>query len=189
MPILTEKNWQSWLFPTLRCPFGQQAIRINGQEWQLNKTLFAVCAAGRRDILEAWLPHLPSSELWNTDSILCAEGHVQLILTPLCMAALAGQTEVVELLLEHGAPLHEERIGFPSIWTEYCGTDESEKSLPLNPVLAGAIGNHWDTVRSLLARGAVCDWEAPEVQYIWNATHTNNLETTIRENLERSLKT
>lgn len=183
MPILDDEDWKKWLLPTLRRPYGVRTVRALGEEWQMHKTFFAACLEGREDIVEAMLPRMYPEELRNTESMLCSEKNLYITTTPLCAAALAGQTKIVEMLLNNGAPLQEELWGNPSSWIDHWSMEVKENILPLNPVLAAALGGHWDTVEYLLGCGAVCRWSAPEVQHIWKQLHTEELEETVRKNL------
>ena len=184
MPILEDEDWEKWLWPTLRRPYGARTVKVLGKEWQVHKAFYAACMEGRVDIVEAMLPWMYPEELRNTESMLCGERMLHLTMTPLCAAALAGQTKIVELLLAHGAPLQEEIWGNPSVWNDHWNDDVNTVYLPLNPALAAALNGHWDTAEYLLNRGAACDWSAPEVQYIWKQMHKEGLMETVRGSLK-----
>lgn len=78
-----------------------------------------------------------------------------LVLTPLCAAALAGQTELVHALLDRGLDANEYDRSRPC-WVECNGT-----AIPLTPLLAALLSGHWDTGRLLVERGAVFDLREP----------------------------
>jgi len=169
--ILEHPDWEQDFWFTLRNNFREQTVQAAGVEWQLHKTFFAACMEGRTDIVERWLPYLPAEELRNIESMYCAEKDAMVVMTPLCAAALGGQTEMVELLLRRGALLHEEISGSPSVYIADWRSDSKGKYLPLTPVLAAALGGHWDTVNCLLAHGASMDWTTEEYRLIWKQFH------------------
>lgn len=183
MPILEDADWRSWFWPTLRHPFGRWTVQVMGREWTVNKAFFAACMEGRADIVEAWLPRMHESERRNTDTMLCGDTMTHVTMTPLCAAAFAGQTEIVKLLLDCGVPVQEEIFGRPSVWRGCWGDSDKEKALPMNPVLAAALDDHWETVKYLLGRGAVCDWEAAEVRHIWETVKEEELADAVKRYL------
>lgn len=152
MPILTEKDWHKWLFPSLQQPSGFHEITISGETWQAHSVLLAACMAGRREIVAVLLEHTPQEELMTTDTLFCPSRSIRLWVTPLCAAAFAGQTEIVRILLDHGAPADEYSWGSPSIWMD-CR--HSRISLPFPPVSAAALTGSLETVELLTACGAV----------------------------------
>ena len=181
--ILKNPNWEQDFWFTLRNCFREQTVKAAGVEWRLHKTFFAACMEGRTDLVERWLRHLPPGELRNIDSAVCEEKNALVVLTPLCAAALGGQTETVELLLRSGALLREEISGNPCVYTPDFDSAEKWIHLPLNPVLAAALGGHWDTVKRLLHHGAVCDWTAEETRVIWRQFHAEDLQETLAQRL------
>lgn len=182
--ILEKPDWEQDFWFTMRNSFREQTVKAVGTEWQLHKTFFAACMEGRADIVERWLRYLPAEELRNIESMYCAEKDAMAVLSPLCAAALGGQTEIVELLLRRGALLQEDISGMPSVYTADWRSDSKENHLPLNPVLAAALGGHWDTVKCLLAHGAAIDWTAEGNQLIWRQFHTEPLPETAAYNLK-----
>lgn len=182
--ILENPDWEQDFWFTVRNSFREHTVTAAGVEWQLHKTFFAACMAGCTDIVERWLRHLPAEELRNIESAYCAEKDAMVVLSPLCAAALGGQTEIVDLLLRKGALLREEISGSPSVLTTDWISDDKAKHLPLNPAVAAALGGHWDTADFLLERGTVCDWSAPENRYIWSRFHGEDLEETVRRHLK-----
>lgn len=183
MSIPQESGWRANFWFTLRNGFREQTVTAVGMEWQLHKTFFAACINGQTDLVERWLRYLPAEELRNIESAYCAEKDAMLVLSPLCAAALGGATEVVELL-RHGALLQEETSGMPSVYTADWSSNEKAKPLPLNPVLAAALGGHWATAKYLLDHGAVCDWTAKEHRFIWKQFHSGDLQETVEQNLK-----
>ena len=130
---------------------------------------------GQTDIMARWLPYMPE-EVWNTDSVFCEERQIHAVMTPLCAAALAGRTETVRFLLDHGAWAPEERCGYPSLW-EFRWQEDDPWSAPLTPLTAALLGKHWDTARLLLDHGAACDLRGPEVRELWRQFHEGDPET------------
>ena len=186
MHILEDADWKKWFWPTVQRPFGIRMVQAAGMKLEVNHVLFAACMEGRRDIVEPWLKMLPAEELRSIESMHCEALDILLIVTPLCAAALAGQKEVMELLLDRGAPLREDLFGNPSSFTDCDESGDKWKSLPLNPVMAAALGGHWDVAAYLFSRGAVCDWAGKENRYIWRQFHREDLEETALRNLEES---
>jgi len=166
--------------------FHEQTMTAAGVEWQLHRPFIAACMAGRTDLLERWLRYLPPEDLRNIESVHCARRNTYVTLTPLCAAALGGQRETVELLLSHGALPREEISGSPSSYSIVQDLYDKGIHLPLNPVLAAALGGHWDIVECLLRHGATCDWAAEENRTIWSQFHPEDLpETAARKLNER----
>ena len=184
LSILQKENWEACFWFSLRNSIREQTVRAAGVEWQLHKTFFATCMLGRTDIVERWLHHLSPEELRNIDSLYCAEKDAFVVVTPLCAAALGGQTEIVELLLQHGALAREELSGNPGVYTTDWSDVREAKHVPLNPVLAAALSGHWDTAECLLRHGASCDWNTEENQVIWRQFH----QTSLQETAERHLR-
>lgn len=183
LPILQEEGWEKQFWFTVRNSFREQSVQAAGVEWQLHKTFFAACIRGRTDIVERWLRYLPEEELRNIESAYCAEKNAAVVMSPLCAAALGGQTETIELLLRRGALLREDISGRPSIYIADYRAGSKGKCLSLNPVLAAALGGHWDAAGRLLAHGAVCDWTAEENQFIWEQFHQGDLQEAAAKNL------
>jgi len=181
--LLENPDWAQDFWFTMRNSFREQTVTAAGVEWQLHKTFFAACMAGRTDIVERWLRHLPAEELRNIEAAYCAEKDARVVLSPLCAAALGGQRSTVELLLRRGAMPREDLCGSPSVYTCCWTSADKEIHLPLNPVLAAALGEHWDTVRHLLDHGAAIDWTAEEHQVIWAQFHRKNLPETAAQSL------
>ena len=183
MPLLNAEDWEPWFYPTLSHPFGSWETKAVGRTWQVHEVFLALCMAGRLDILQRWLEKSPRLELQNTGGIFCEEHHLCLVLTPLCAAALAGQREVVELLLAHGAPVREEIYGNLCVWNERGEEGEEETFVPFHPLLAAALGGHWEIVKLLLNRGAKWDWQDAGTQYIWKQFHEDALEDAVMRQL------
>ena len=90
-----------------------------------------------------------------------------MMLTPLCAAALAGQTETVELLLSLGYDANEHDLGAPSLMhitekREAVGAISvvtKAREVPLSPLLCAALSGSAETEAFLRAHGAVWDME------------------------------
>lgn len=158
MPLLTEEDWQGWLFPTLQQPNGFYEVRIGGELWQVRNALHAACMEGRGEIVEALLKHTPKDELPATEGVYCPARNIRLWLTPLCAAAFAGQTEIVRLLLRCGAPADEFLWGSPSVRME---GEDGERAAPFPPVSAALLGGWQETADLLTACGAVIRHDSP----------------------------
>lgn len=184
LSILENPHWEQDFWFVMRNSFREQTVKAVGVEWQLHKTFFAACMEGRADIVERWLRYLPAEELRNIESMYCAEKDVMVVMSPLCAAALGGQTEIVELLLRHGALLQEDISGSPSVYAADWRSDDKVKRLSLNLTLAAALGGHWDTVKCLLDHGAAMDWTAEGNQLIWWQFHAEPLSETATYNLK-----
>ena len=106
------------------------------------------------------------TELLNTGSLFCRTQQLVLILTPLAAAALAGQTALVQLLLEHGAPAAEDRYGKPCVWDGQNPETGTRTVLPFSPLLAAEFGGHRETAELLRRCGAECELRSPSAQFI-----------------------
>ena len=89
---------------------------------------------------------------------------VRCSMTPLCTAALGGQTETVRRLLELGYDPDERDIGMPSYLNMRL---KPESPVPVTPLLAALLCRHWDTAALLLEHGAVCDLTERSVLWLW----------------------
>lgn len=106
----------------------------------------------------------------------CARGWMSL--TPLCAAALAGQTGTVEMLLALGYDANERDVGLPSLLhvTEDqeppSGLNSEEDSadaicyqVPLPPLLCAMLSGNPETESLLRAHGAAWDMETENAKY------------------------
>ena len=80
----------------------------------------------------------------------------QLILTPLCCAAAAGQIKTVEALLDAGYDPEGQDVGYPSVIAILEQGRQTEQ-LAASPLLCALLWERWDTAVLLLRRGAACD--------------------------------
>ena len=93
----------------------------------------------------------------------------------LCMAALGGQNDVIELLLDrYGCSLNAPIDG------AYFFEDEG---VALEAAVVAAYGDHWDTVKLLLERGASAHWDNPRVMEWWLRVRHTNLINEVRTHL------
>ena len=83
-------------------------------------------------------------------------------MTPLCCAALGGQTATVRRLLELGYDPDERDIGMPSHMKL-----RGEPISPITPLLAALLCGRRDTAELLLEHGAVCDLTERSVLRLW----------------------
>lgn len=173
--LVEKEDWERWLYPMLYRESGLCRVEAVGVRWRTDHVFTALCMMGQTDIMARWLPYMPE-EVWNTDSVFCEERQIHAVMTPLCAAALAGRTETVRFLLDHGAWAPEERCGYPSLW-EFRWQEDDPWSAPLTPLTAALLGKHWDTARLLLDHGAACDLRGPEVRELWQRFHEGYPET------------
>lgn len=150
--ILKEGDWTRWFYPLL---YEETAVcSVEGKEdtWETYSILLALCMRGETEAVERWLRFCPE-EIMNTDSMVLHNGQIRMVVTPLCAAALAGQTDTVRLLLECGAAAAEEQYGRPSaIWSPWEPEGES-RIMSITPLTAALMGGHWDTAQFLLNYG------------------------------------
>ena len=172
---LLEEDWERWFYPLMYEETRLCRVEAVGVRWKTPRIFTALCMLGQTEAVERWLSYLPE-ELWNTDSVFCEERQLYAVVTPLCAAALAGCTETVWLLLDHGAPAAEERCGYPSLWT-LRRQEDGARSNPLTPLTAALLGKHWETARLLLDHGAVCNLDGPEVRELWCQFYEEEPET------------
>lgn len=174
--LLLEEDWERWLCPLLYDETRLCRVEAVGLWWKTPRIFTALCMQGQTEAAARWLPYLSAEELRNTDSVFCEVHRIYAVMTPLCAAALAGSTETVRLLLNHGTMAAEERCGYPSLWTDRWQEDDA-RSVPLTPLTAALLGKHWETARLLLDHGVVCDLKGQEVRELWRQFHEEELET------------
>ena len=138
-------------------------------KWEANSVLSLLCWTGRTELAERWMRCGCQEVLQTANPIRPAGEPYTLCGTPLCVAAYAGQAEVVETLLRLGAKVNEGENGTPST----LRTGEAE--LPVTPLLAAMVRGHWDIVRILQEHGAGCDIEQHAVEKLWKLYHTDDL--------------
>ena len=156
-----------------------------GERWQMNSILYALCMRGETEVVARWLRY-SWEELWNTDTLYCRNRRWDISVTPLCAAALAGQTDTVRLLLDHGAPAAEEQCGWPSVWS-FIGQETRIRTYPITPLLAALLGGHWETARLLLDHGAVCDLREERNRELCARIQKEDLESAAASHLEAYL--
>lgn len=144
-------------------------------KWETNSTLNLLCWTGRAELAERWVRCGSKEILQNVNSIRPAEEPYTLWGTPLCVAAYAGQTEVVKRLLKLGAEADEGKNGTP------CSLRTGEKTLPITPILAAMARGHWDIVRILQDHGAACDMGQHTVQKLWRLHNEKDLCQTLAQ--------
>ena len=135
-------------------------------------SIVACAMQGRTEVLLAWLAAQQSSApkmerdiglVWSED----AEGPARFkrcILTPLCAAALCGQTETVEALLEAGLDSDERDVGTPS---RLFSRGRDTQSLVLTPLTAADLHGHEETALALTARGADREISVRTMARLW----------------------
>ena len=184
-PLLEEANWKRWFYPLLQKQTGLCRIKAAEETWQTRSIFTALCMLGRTEAVEHWLRYLPE-EPWNSSTFFSKDRQLHAEMTPLGAAALAGRTEIVRLLLDHGAPAAEHLCGNPCAFTLHW-SEEGEIRLPCTALLAALIGCHWDTARLLLDHGALCDLREPGVLKLWRQFHEEDLQSTVAFHLGMSL--
>lgn len=160
--LLQAPDWERLLPAVVNgriFPVRGMEVELGGRTWKVLHLFCAACAAGRADIISRWLELAPRMPLQNTDTFFGSGDKVYLTLTPLCAAALGGNTDVVRVLLEHGAAADEQRWGSPSTVQH-----PQQGTLPLPPVLAALSGGHRETAALLEEHGGTCDLEDPVLQ-------------------------
>ena len=149
----------------------RRAVRYETAEgrWEVESPLALLCWTGRRRVVERWVRCGSQRELREVCKLHPAGKDYTLVATPLCIAAFAGQTQVVESLLALGAEAEEQHMGLPSTLIYGGGT----KSLPITPLLAAMVQGPWDVARLLLKHGAKCDLEQNVACKLWSALGRN----------------
>ena len=175
--ILEEADWERWLYPLLHDQTVFCRVEAAGETWQTDRFFIALCMRGETETAARWLTYMPD-ELWNTDSIFCADRTFHAVVTPLCAAALAGRTETVRMLLEHGAPAAEERYGNPGVWSARWPESDAQ-SRPITPLTASLLGGHWETARLLMDHGAACDLRDKEFLEVWGQFRDEDPKETV----------
>lgn len=130
-------------------------------KWEAKSVLSLLCWTGRRELVERWVRCGCKEALQAVNPIRPAGEAYTLNGTPLCVAAYAGQREVVESLLRLGAKAEEQSSGVP------CTLQTGEEDIPITPLLAAMVRGHWDIVRMLQDQGAACDTEQYTVEKLW----------------------
>ena len=181
MPILEERDWERWFYPLLCWETADCLTEAAGERWQMNSILYALCMRGETEVVARWLRY-SWEELWNTDTLYCRNRRWDISVTPLCAAALAGQTDTVRLLLDHGAPAAEEQCGWPSVWS-FIGQETRIRTYPITPLLAALMGGHWETARLLLDHGAVCDLREERNRELCTRIQKEDLESAAASHL------
>lgn len=184
-PILEERDWARWFYPLLCCETADCQAKAMGERWQTGNILYALCMRGETEVVARWLRY-SWEELWNTDIFYCRNRKWSVTATPLCAAALAGQTDTVRLLLDHGAPVAEEQCGWPSVWSVW-GQETRDCTFPITPLLAALLGEHWETARLLLDHGAGCDLREERTQKLCTRIQKEDLESAAASHLEAYL--
>jgi len=142
--------------------------------WEVGSLLNLLCWTGRHEQVERWVRCGSKDLLKRYDILRPAGSAYTLCATPLCIAAFAGQREVVEVLLRHGAEVQEQRCGAPSVLR--CDGGE----FVLTPLLAAIVQGHWEVARLLIDHGAVCDPEQHAVQRLWSLYHEEDLHQAVQ---------
>lgn len=144
-------------------------------KWETNSTLNLLCWTGRAELVERWVRCGGKEVLQNVSPIRPAGEPFTLNGTPLCVAAYAGQTEVVKRLLKLGAEADEEKNGTP------CTLRTGEAEIPITPLLAALVRGHGDIVRILQDHGAACDTTQHTVQKLWRLHNEKDLRQTLAQ--------
>ena len=175
--LLEEGDWDRWFYPLLY--EGNHICRVSavGECWEAHRIFTALCMLGETDVAARWLTYLPEDPR-HLDSVFCQRRQLQLMMTPLCAAALTGRTETVRLLLDHGAWAAEERCGYPSLWL-LLRQEDDVRPRPFLPLAAALLGKHWETAQLLLDHGAACNLRGPEVRELWHQFHEDTPETAV----------
>jgi len=144
--------------------------------WEVDSLLNLLCWRGRDRVVERLVRCGPEELLQTVSKIRPAGEAHTLVATPLCVAAFAGQKQVVETLLGHGAEADEARAGYPStlIW------NEAGKTLPITPLLAAVARGHWDIARLLMDHGARCDLTQHTAQQLWRLYQKEDLHQVVQ---------
>lgn len=109
----------------------------------------------RAELLRVWRADAPDDDF---------------ILSLLCCAALAGQTETVRALLDAGFDPEERDMGRPSeMWDDRGTTVRNYEILALSPLLCALLWERWDTAALLLEHGAACDLTAYTVRRVFES--------------------
>lgn len=138
-------------------------------KWEAKSVLSLMCWTGRADLVERWVRCGCKEVLRAINPIRPAGEPYTLYGTPLCVAAYAGQTEVVKTLLEMGAEADEGASGSP------CTLRAGEEELPITPLLAAMVRGHWDIVGILQEHGASCDVKQYAVEKLWSLHNKKDL--------------
>lgn len=187
-PVPERVETMTWSWNHLHRPYRLWTVQVAGREWQLSNTFVAACMGGHLDVVKRWMPYLHPVDLRNTESLLCSEANLHLVMTPLCAAAFAGQGDVVQFLLEQGCEEDAVVRGYPNVCTTCWNSNVKGENLPVNAAFAAALGGHWEVVELLLEQGAACNWASPRARRLWKLFHTEDLEETVRANLKGGAK-
>lgn len=146
-----------------------------GKLSSLDPVLFFSMQGGKANVLRSFLSAQPmcykSAPIYlpKREDGRCVRGGM--ILTPLCAAALAGQTETVEMLLALGYDANEHDLGSPSLLRvgpnplPSFHANVACRDVPLSPLLCATLSGNEDTMAALRAHGAVWDMETEHARY------------------------
>lgn len=144
-------------------------------KWEAKSILSLLCWTGCADLVERWVHCGGKDVLQDVKPIRPAGEPYTLNGTPLCVAAYAGQADVVKRLLQLGAAAEERHHGVP------CTLRTGKESLPITPLLAAMVRGHWEIVRLLQNHGASCDTEQCVVQKLWDLHNEKDLRQTLAQ--------